>query len=112
MADLQKLMQVKGVWAAGEFGDDGSLLGYAGELEDEHAAMAAQMCAANGAMAKMQCDGFTAFSGQEWTPLRGWSLSGPRYSISVMGNLGVFVHNDQVSFNEVFGALREAVGEA
>jgi roadblock/LC7 domain-containing protein len=74
-------------------------------LSDEHAAMAAQMCSANTAMARMQCDGFTAFSGQEWTPLQGWSLSGPKFSVCVMGNTGVFVHNDQVSFNEVFKSL-------
>ena len=105
MADLDKLMSVKGVWAAGEFSDDGKLLAYKGELTDEHAAMAAEMCAANSAMAKMQCDGYTAFSGQEWTPLQGWALSGPAYSVCVMGNVGVFVNNDQVSFNAVFQAL-------
>ncbi len=111
MANLDKLMQVKGVWAAGEFTDDGKLVAYKGNISEEHAAMAAEMCAANNAMAKMQCDGYTAFSGQEWTPLHGWALTGPKYSVCVMGNVGVFVNNDEVSFNQVFKALREVAGK-
>ncbi len=111
MSNLDKLMQVKGVWAAGEFTDDGKLLAYKGNISEEQAAMAAEMCAANNAMAKMQCDGYTAFSGQEWTPLHGWALTGPKYSVCVMGNVGVFVNNDEVSFNQVFKALREVAGK-
>ncbi len=111
MANLERLMKIKGVWAAGEFTDDGKLVAYKGNISDEHAAMAAEMCAANNAMAKMQCDGYTAFSGQEWTPLHGWALTGPKYSVCVMGNVGVFVNNDEVSFNEVFKVLREEAGK-
>jgi len=110
MANLDRLMKIKGVWAAGEFTDDGKLVAYKGNISEEQAAMAAEMCAANNAMAKMQCDGYTAFSGQEWTPLHGWALTGPKYSVCVMGNVGVFVNNDEVSFNEVFKALREESG--
>uniref|UniRef100_A0A7C2VF93 DUF2173 family protein n=1 Tax=Hydrogenobacter sp. TaxID=2152829 RepID=A0A7C2VF93_9AQUI len=110
MANLDRLMKIKGVWAAGEFTDDGKLVAYKGNISEEQAAMAAEMCAANNAMAKMQCDGYTAFSGQEWTPLHGWALTGPKYSVCVMGNVGVFVNNDEVSFNEVFKALREEAG--
>ncbi|HCO39596.1 MAG: DUF2173 family protein [Aquificota bacterium] len=110
MANLDRLMQIKGVWAAGEFTNDGKLVAYKGNISEEQAAMAAEMCAANNAMAKMQCDGYTAFSGQEWTPLHGWALTGPKYSVCVMGNVGVFVNNDEVSFNEVFKALREEAG--
>ena len=110
MANLDRLMKIKGVWAAGEFTDDGKLVAYKGNISEEQAAMAAEMCAVNNAMAKMQCDGYTAFSGQEWTPLHGWALTGPKYSVCVMGNVGVFVNNDEVSFNEVFKALREEAG--
>ncbi len=111
MANLDRLMQIKGVFAAGEFTDDGKLVAYKGEISEEHAAMAAEMCAANNAMAKMQCDGYTAFSGKEWTPLIGWALTGPKYSVCVVGNIGVFVKNDEVSFNEVFKVLREEAGK-
>jgi len=109
MANLDKLLQIKGVFAAGEFSDDGKLIAYKGDITEEEAAMAAEMCAANNIMAKMQADGYTALSGQEWTPLVGWALTGPKYSVCVVGNVGVFVKNDEVSFNEVFKALREEV---
>jgi roadblock/LC7 domain-containing protein len=105
MADLKKLMSIKGVFAAGEFNPDGTLVAYEGDITEEEAAMAAAMCAANNAMAKMQTDGYTAFSGQEWTPLHGWALTGSKYSVCVAGNVGVFVKNDEVSFNEIFKAL-------
>lgn len=110
MANLDKLLQIKGVFAAGEFSDDGKLIAYKGDITEEEAAMAAEMCAANNAMAKMQADGYTALSGKEWTPLKGWALAGPKYSVCVMGNIGVFVKNDEVSFNEVFKALMEEAG--
>jgi roadblock/LC7 domain-containing protein len=105
MADLKNLVSIKGVFAAGEFNPDGTLVAYEGDITEEEAAMAAAMCAANNAMAKMQTDGYTAFSGQEWTPLHGWALTGPKYSVCVAGNVGVLVKNDEVSFNEVFRVL-------
>jgi len=111
MADLDKLMGVKGVWAAGEFSPDGKLIAYKGDISEEHAAMAAMTFATNTMMADMQTQSYTAFSGQEWTPLMGWALTGPKYSICVAGNVGVFVNNDEVSFNEVFRVLMEVAGK-
>ncbi len=105
MADLKKLLEIKGVFAAGEFDDKGNLLAFEGDISEEEAAMAAKMCAANNAMGEMQTDGYTAFSGQEWTPLKGWAIAGPKYSVCVAGNVGVFVKNGEASFNEVFNAL-------
>lgn len=106
MTDLNKLLSIKGVFAAGSFTDDGNLTGLAGDITEENAAMAAAMCAANMHMAKMQCDGFTAMSGESgWTPATGFALSGPGFSVCVMGNTGVFTRNGEASFNEVFKAL-------
>jgi roadblock/LC7 domain-containing protein len=106
MADLDKLLHIKGVFAAGRFDDNGNLTAYAGDISEEHAAMAASMCAANMHMARMQCDGFTAMSGEgRWTPATGFALSGPGFSVCVMGNTGVFARNGEASFNEIFKAL-------
>ncbi len=107
MADLNKLLQIKGVFAVGTFDDNGNLTGYAGDISEDHAAMAASMSAANMHMARMQCDGFTAMSGEGgWTPATGFALSGPGFSVCVMGNTGVFARNGEASFNEVFKALQ------
>jgi len=105
MANLDQLLSIKGVWAAGEFSHDGKLLAYKGNISGEEAAMAAMMCAANAMIAEMQTQGFTAMSGKEWTPFAGFALTGPKYSVCVGKGVGVFVNNDEVSFNEVFKAL-------
>jgi roadblock/LC7 domain-containing protein len=107
MADLKDIMKIKGVVAVGRFSDEGHLLEYEGDMQEDEAAMAAQMCAANKMMGQMQVNGFTAMSGEDgWTPLAGFALSGPSMSVCVEGDIGVFVKNDEVSFNEVFQALR------
>ncbi len=62
LSKLKELMSLPGAVAAGEFTDDGKLVAYKGDITEEEAAMAAEMCAANNAMAKMQADGYTAFS--------------------------------------------------
>lgn len=109
MADLNQLLKIKGVFAAGTFSDDGSLTGFAGEITEDEAAMAAAMCAANMHMARMQTDGFTAMSGESgWTPATGFAIAGPRYAVCVMGNTGVFAKLGEASFNEIFKALTTA----
>ncbi len=106
MTNLDKLLKIKGVFAAGSFDANGNLTGFAGDISEDHAAMAASMCAANMHMARMQCDGFTAMSGEGgWTPATGFALSGPGFSVCAMGNVGVFARNGEASFNEIFKAL-------
>jgi roadblock/LC7 domain-containing protein len=106
MADLKKLLALKGVFAAGTFSDDGKLTSYAGEITEDEAAMAAAMCAANMHMARMQADGYTALSGESgWTPATGFAVAGPRYAVCVMGNAGVFARIGECSFNEIYKAL-------
>lgn len=107
MSKLKELMSINGVVAAGEFNSDGSLAAFEGNITEEEAAMAAQVAHANKVMAQMQVDGYTAMSGEDgWTPVQGFAISGPKLSICVGGNIGVFVDNESVSFNEVFRALQ------
>ncbi len=106
MTDLNALLNIKGVFAAGSFTDNGELTGMAGEITQEEAAMAASVCAANMHMARMQCDGFTALSGDSgFTPATGFALSGAKFTVCAVGNVGVFAHNGVASFNEIFKAL-------
>lgn len=106
MKDLNQLLNIKGVFAAGSFTDEGNLTGYAGDITEDHAAMAASMCAANMHMARMQTDGYTAMSGESgWTPATGFALAGAKFTVCVKNNVGVFVRNGEASFNEVFKAL-------
>jgi len=106
MKDLNQLLKIKGVFAAGSFTDEGNLSGFAGDITEDHAAMAASMCAANLHMARMQTDGYTAMSGESgWTPANGFALAGAKFTVCVKNNVGVFIRNGEASFNEVFKAL-------
>ncbi len=107
MANLKELLAIEGVVAAGEFSDDGALLALEGDLTEEEGAMAAQMCSANKKMMQMQVDGYTALSKEDgWTPAMGFAIAGPKLSICVVGNIGVFVETGKGSFNKVMQALQ------
>ncbi len=109
MTDLNKLLKLKGVFAAGTFSDDGKLTSYAGDITEDEAAMAAAMCAANMHMMRMQADGYTAFSGESgWTPATGFAVAGTKYAVCVMGNKGVFARLGEASFTEIYRALSAA----
>jgi roadblock/LC7 domain-containing protein len=108
--DLDKLMALKGAIAAGEFGVDGKLVAYKGQMKEEHAKMVAMMCAANSLMGKMQAEGFTAYTGMKWSPFKGWAVSAGDYSVCVMGNVGVFVETAKASFDEIFKTLGQVAG--
>lgn len=108
--NLDRLMNLRGVFAAGEFGPDGFLVAYKGPLSEEHAAMTALMCAANNLMLRMQAEGFSRYTGMQWTPLRGWAVAAGDYAVCVMGNAGVFVKSDEADFNQIFRELGQEAG--
>ncbi|GAB4174751.1 MAG: DUF2173 family protein [Rhodocyclaceae bacterium] len=106
MADLRKLMSIPGAFAAGEFDDAGNLINYTGSISIAAAKMAAQMCAANKLMGKMEASGWTAYTGQDgFEPCTGFAVSGPENSALVLGNVGVFVRNRDADFDQAFGVL-------
>ena len=107
MANLERLLSIRGVWAAGQFNNDGTLVECKGQLSQEFALMAARMCAANNNLASVLCDAFTGISEQEWTPMHCWAVAGPKHGIFVFKNLGVMFNTREVSFNEILKALME-----
>ncbi len=106
MADLRKAMNVPGAYAAGEFSPTGELLNYVGNITIQAAKMAAQMCAANMMMGKMQASGWTAYTNKEgFEPVRGFAVSGPENSALIVGSVGVFVRNKDADFDRTFEVL-------
>ena len=106
MADLKKLMSIPGAFAAGEFSPTGELVNYVGNISLQAAKMAAQMCAANMLMAKMEASGWTAYTGKDgFEPAVGFAVSGPENSALIMGNVGVFVRNKDTDFDKAFATL-------
>ncbi|OQY49114.1 MAG: hypothetical protein B6242_00270 [Anaerolineaceae bacterium 4572_78] len=106
--NLDKLMKLEGAIAAGEFTDSGDMVAYKGEMKEEHAKMVGMMCAANTLMGKMQAESFSAYTGMNWTPFKGWAVSAGDFSICATGNAGVFVETAKADFNAIFKSLGEA----
>jgi roadblock/LC7 domain-containing protein len=107
MANLDRVMGLKGAVAAGEFTPGGDLVTYKGELTEDIAKMVARMCAANTLMGTTQAESFTRISGMKWTPFHGWAVAAGDYSVCVMGHIGIFVETARADFNDIFKVLGE-----
>jgi roadblock/LC7 domain-containing protein len=105
MANLDQLMKITGVVAAGQFSDDGKLIDMKGELNPEVAEAAAQFCGTINMLFKTMSGAFQQISSMQWTPAQGWAFSGGDYSVCVGGNTGVFVETAKADFNTLFKAL-------
>ena len=107
MVELEKLLLLKGMVAALRFYDDGSLAEAAGDLEHVNAALAADLCHANGRFMQHNGDMFMTLSGQPgWTP-SGWMMAGDQLSVCGFSDMACFVRNGEVSFSDVFRTLAE-----
>ncbi|BBP03340.1 hypothetical protein TPL01_27160 [Sulfuriferula plumbiphila] len=107
MIDLENLLVIKGVVAAFRFNDDGSLAESVGELDQENASLAAQLCYANGRISHQSSNVLMTISGMAGWPPRGWMMLGDALSICTIANVVCFVSNAGVSFNEVVHVLSE-----
>lgn len=107
MANLERVMGLKGAFAAGEFSPGGELIIYKGQLPEEVAKLTAKMCAANTLLGTTQAESFTRITGLKWTPFHGWAVAAGDYSVCVMGHIGVFVETAKADFNDIFKVLGE-----
>ena len=107
MANLNRLLELKGAVSAGEFSPTGELASYKGHLPEELARLVARMCAANTMMGTSQAESFTRISGMKWLPFHGWAVAAGDYSVCVIGNIGVFVETAKADFNDIFKKLSE-----
>lgn len=107
MASLSELLQIDGVFAAGEFAPDGKLLDYKanGEMSREQAEMSAQFCATVSMLFSTLAGAFGQLSGMKWTPAQGWMYAGGDWTVAVGGNRGVFIETAKADFNGLFTAL-------
>jgi roadblock/LC7 domain-containing protein len=107
MANLDRLIVLKGAVTAGEFTPNGELVSHKGDLTEEVARLIAKMCAANTMMGISQAESFTKISGMKWLPFHGWAVAAGDYSVCVVGNIGVFVETAKADFNDIFKTLSE-----
>lgn len=106
---LDELTSLPGAYAAGEFTDDGRLVNYAGDIEEQPAEIAALMCAANKLMGNMQAKGWSAYTGEGgFYPVSGFAVAGGKHVACAMNNTGVFLQADEADFDKTFEALSRA----
>lgn len=104
---LDKLMDLPGAVAVGEFTPDGKLIRYKGKLTKEAAELAAMMCGTTSSMFAKQSGDFSEKTGMKWTPFKGFAVSAGDFSVCAAGNTGLFVETAKADFNKIFQALAE-----
>ena len=107
-ADLDDLVNIKGVILAVEFSPDGTCTSYK-NVTREMAAMICHFCVAVTMNFNALAAGFTNLSIQEWVPQKGWIYVGGSYTV-IIGRGGyreVFAESSKVSMDEVFAALAD-----
>jgi roadblock/LC7 domain-containing protein len=107
MANLNRLMSLRGAVAAGEFSADGGVVSYKGDFPRETARYIATLCAAKSLTGAIEAAALSRMTGMDWLPFHGWAVSAGDYSICVIGHLGVFVETDRADFNEIYRVLSE-----
>jgi len=113
MSLVAELLTMPGVLAAGQFSYRGDRYSYQGNLDHETARLASIMCRATNMGAHMEGDMMGAFCSGDCglLPIRGWTVSGPRYSVCVVANTFCFVDNDAASLNQVLHTMRKELAD-
>ncbi len=110
MADLEKIMQLKGALAAFEFSDSGELVKSnikdEQKINDDILDLLCHVCVANGAIATMQARGWEKVTDMTgFYPIKGFSLMGFEWTVIVNQHSGVIVANDDVDFDKAYAVL-------
>jgi len=101
MIGLDRLMEIPGVVAAGQFTTDGKVERAVGDISPEKMGMIAMVCAANSKRLEEQSEIFEEKLGMEWTPMNGWIVWAGKYAVCVVGNTGVFIDANKADFNRL-----------
>ena len=120
MASLDDLLKLDGVFAAGEFTDDGHVVDWeakAGNVPDDFpvfldrlistsmAETTAKFCAQVTSMFERRVGAFVRVSAMRWLPQRFWMFAGGDWTVAVGGNKGVFVQTAKADLNQLHKAL-------
>jgi len=100
MIGLDRLMEIEGVVAAGQFSESGEIIRKVGELPDD-LMTSAELCVKQSQDSREFLSSLNGKSKREWQPLFGWVVWGAKYSVVVVGNTRVFVETTRGDFNQL-----------
>lgn len=108
MSIISELMSLPGVIAAGEYAYRGDRYSYEGQISDEMARMASVMCRATSLGVHMESNILDSLCGKcGLSPSRGWSVSGPKYTVCVMSHYFCFLDNQHARLNDTIRLMFE-----
>jgi roadblock/LC7 domain-containing protein len=106
MATLDELMELPGAIAAITFAENGEIRDFRGDLTDDLAGLAGQMCAANLGIFRMQADGWSRLTGQKgFLPEKGFAFMGLDYVVAAGDEQAVFLRKADADFDRAFQVL-------
>jgi roadblock/LC7 domain-containing protein len=100
MIGLDKLMEIEGVVAAGQFSEDGKVIRRVGELPED-LMKSAELCVQQSKASRDFLKSLDDRSERDWQPLMGWTVWGGKYSVVVVGNTRVFVETSRGDYNQL-----------
>ncbi|MDD3621563.1 MAG: DUF2173 family protein [Methanofollis sp.] len=103
MATLEKLLNIAGVVAAGEFTADGGVIDFKAKTETsaEMTAMTARFCATVSMMFSSLASAYTEMSTMKWVPQQVWMYSGGDWTVMMGGRRCVFIETAKADFNHL-----------
>lgn len=108
MLTLDQLMSLPGVYGAIEFSCSGELGAMRGEIERDFAEVAAQMCAANVAIYRMQATGWAKHTGQQgFLPERGFAFLSLDHVMMAMGSQAILAHSRDFDYDRAYALFNE-----
>ena len=101
MIGLDRLMERKGVVAAGQFSHDGRVIRAVGDLSREEMERVAVTCAMHEKNSWKAATDLKEDTHLEWGNLNGWVLWAGRLALCVSGDTGIFVDASKADFNQL-----------
>lgn len=111
MIGLDRLMEIEGVVAAGQFSEDGKVIRKVGELPEDLMESAA-LCIGQNQASLDFLNSLNDRMSREFGSLIGWTIWGSKYSVVVIGNTRIFVKTTRGDYNQLMVDLAgsEATG--
>jgi roadblock/LC7 domain-containing protein len=108
---LDRLMKIRGVMAAGQFSEDGSITRQVGELPGDMVE-SAEPCVRQNHASEDFLSSLNKKSERDWGAMVGWVVWGSKYSVVAVGNTRVFVETKRADLNQLMVDLygSEATG--
>ena len=107
MIGLDRLMDIEGVVAAGQFSEDGQVIRIVGEIPED-LMDSADLCVGQNRPCRDFLKTLNGKIPRDYGSLLGWVVWGSKYSVVVVGNTRVFVKTSRGDYNQLMIDLAES----